>query len=244
MRTVSKIFFAKLCGVTPAAITKALQSGKITLEGKFVNLDAPNTAAYLNKKNGIPEPPPPEPRIEDYLPKRPPASKAKTPISSPKKRKPPVTPKPQKPKVRKLAAIKPIQEGKPAPIPSEVYQIVDLAGISDHDLGLLGSSELDRMKTIEQTLKIRQQREAARGELIPRNAVKIIFAKLHAVDNAEFKTMEDRLTPAICGVFGEADDSDAALQIRKMLNKEIIKVLRHSKRIINTYLQNTGSGAL
>ena len=244
MRTVSKKFFAKLCGVTPAAITKALKSGKITLEGKFVNLDAPNTSAYLNKKNGIPVPPPPKPRVEDYLPKKPPVSKAKPPQPSPKKREPPPAPKPRKPKTRKPTAIKPIQDEKPEPVAPERYEIVDLAGMSDHDLGQLGSSELDRMKTIEQTLKIRQQREAARGELIPRNSVKIIFAKLHAVDNAEFKTMEDRLTPAICGVFGEPDDSDHALEIRKLLNNEIIKVLRHSKRIINTYLQNTGSGAL
>ncbi|MEE9499575.1 MAG: hypothetical protein V3V24_09580 [Nitrospinaceae bacterium] len=226
MRTVSKRFFSNLCGVTPAAITKALKSGKITLEGKFVNLDDPKTAAYLNKKKGIPESPPPEPESK--------AKSSKKPKSLTKDISKADSAKPAKPAVS--------EESKP--LPSDGHKDVDLSAISDYGLGSLDISQLDRLKTIEQTLKIRQQREAARGDLIPRSTVKIIFNKLHAVDNSEFKTMEDRLTPAICGIFGEPDDSDNALEIRKMLNNEIIKILRHSKRIINDYLQNTGSGVL
>ena len=100
------------------------------------------------------------------------------------------------------------------------------------------------MKLIEQTFKTRLDREHAQGLLVKRQDVKQVFAKIYSVDTNELKSLEDRLTPAICGVFGEPDDSDSALQIRKMLNEEVTKSLKHIKRIINDYLVGVKGGAI
>ena len=227
MRTVSKKYFAKLCGVSGAAITKAAQAGRIGLDGKYVNLDDPTTDEYFKKKTGV---------IPDVRPQQAKKSKPEKLTTPP--------PPPKEVIKQKSIAPAPAKQRKIDSEPSEQYEMMDLTSLSDHDLGLLGISELDRMKTIEQTLKIRQDREVSRGELIPRKIVRAFCAKLHAIDSAEFKTMEDRLAPAICGLFGEPDDTENALEIRKLLNKEITNVLRHAKRLINDYLTRAGSEAL
>lgn len=237
MRTVSKKFFAQECGVSGAAITKAGKAGRIALEGKYVNYNDPLTQAYLRKKKGLPP-------LEELTKKK----QVNTGLEEVKTKT-----KPKKQAIKKKTKTAPAikhPETLPAialpqlPSPSPIIEDIDLGNLSDDDIGSLGKHELDRLKTIEQTLAIRQKTEVVRGNLIPRSIVKTVFAKIHAVDNAEFKTMEDRLTPAICGVFGESDDSENALKIRKMLNKEIIKTLRHTKRIINEFLVRSESGAL
>ncbi len=240
-----------MCGVTPAAITLAAQNGIIGItEDGFVNLDHKKTKAYLKKKRekaaekGLAVEPPPrkvrslrQPEIpplkkrEPEKPKEPPKAKKKKAkkktekktasniVNFPGRHKPPAPP--------------PVVRPPPPPPPTEFRSLADL---SEMDLQLMSKQDIDKMKVIEQTLKTRLDREHAEGLLVKRMDVKRVFAKIYSVDVNELKAMEDRLTPAICGVFGEADDSDHAVEIRKMLNNEITKSLRHIKRLLNDYL--------
>jgi hypothetical protein len=115
--------------------------------------------------------------------------------------------------------------------------INSLDDINETNLFLLTKSDIDKLKAYEQALSARLKREESRGKLISRTLVRSIFHKLYTVDNNELKSMEDKLTPSICGLFGEHDDSENAVAVRKLLNNEITKALRHIKRILNDHLK-------
>lgn len=119
--------------------------------------------------------------------------------------------------------------------------IRSLDDINESNLFLLEKKDIDKLKAYEQALETRLKREERRGILISRDTVKLVFSKIYTVDNNELKTMEERLTPAICGIFGEEDDSGKTVLVRKLLNDEITKSLRHIKRIVNDFLVRQGS---
>ena len=119
--------------------------------------------------------------------------------------------------------------------------IKSLDDIDESNIHLLTKNQIDIFKGWESALATRQKREEARSLLIRRETVKLIFSKIYTVDNNELKTMEDRLAPAICGIFGEGDDSENSVKVRKLLNDEITKALHHIKRIINDHLVKVGS---
>lgn len=226
-----------MCGVSAAAITLAYQTGTVAIsDDGFVNLDHINTKRYLKKKR--------EKAAEKG--KRVATSPMKVrPLRPreylPQKKKEPTPPKKTKPPPLKIAR-------KPSPVPPPpppaLVGFKSLAELTESDLLGFSKQDVDKMKVIEQTLKTRLDREHAQGLLVKRQDVKQVFAKIYSVDTNELKSLEDRLTPAICGVFGEPDDSDSALQIRKMLNEEVTKSLKHIKRIINDYLMGTKAGVI
>jgi hypothetical protein len=226
-----------MCGVSAAGITHAFKVGIISIsEDGFVNLDHVKTKRYLKKKREkaaekgkrvATSPMKVRPlRPREYLPQK---KKEPTP---PKKTKPPSVKVAEKP------------APAPPPPPPALVEFRSLSELTESDLLGFSKQDVDKMKVIEQTLKTRLDREHAQGLLVKRQDVKQVFAKIYSVDTNELKSLEDRLTPAICGVFGEPDDSDAALQVRKMLNEEVTKSLKHIKRIINNYLVRTKAGAI
>ncbi len=236
MNTTSKAHFSKMCGVSGAAITQAAKTGIISIsDDGFVNLDHVKTKTYLQKKRDKAAE---QGKRLATSPMRVRPLKPREYI--PQKRKEPKPPK-AKPTPRKVAENPPLT---PPPPPPELVEFRSLAELTESDLLGFSKQDVDKMKVIEQTLKTRLDREHAQGLLVKRQDVKQVFARIYSVDTNELKSLEDRLTPAICGVFGEPDDSDAALQVRKMLNEEVTKSLKHIKRIINDYLVGTKAGAI
>lgn len=209
-----------MCGVSKAAITKAADTGSIgmVVDGKkqVVNLDHHLTKEYMNSKGIV--------GTKDGL---------KLATGQPQRGKT-VGKKPLA-KEDPLVITAPISNAHGLPV------IKSLDDIDETNLFLLEKRDIDKLKAYEQALETRLKREERRGLLIPRNTVKLIFSKIYTVDNNELKTMEDRLSPAICGIFGEGDDSENSVKVRKLLNDEITKALHHIKRIINDYLVKVGS---
>ena len=92
MNTTSKSHFARMCGVSPAAITLASKSGIIGVtDDGFVNLDHKKTKAYLKRKRekaaakGVTVEPPPRKVRVLKAPKVPPLKKR----DPPKQKNPP-----------------------------------------------------------------------------------------------------------------------------------------------------------
>ncbi len=251
MNITSKSHFSKMCGISKAAVTKAVQAGLIIIDDAgAVNLDHRKTRQYLASKRSIAGSGAaklPGAKIPEKKPR------AVKPKAAAKKKAAKVKPKAPEELTLDLGMAEPKTPAKPkapakkfdpdAPLPP-VKEFKTHADLTERDLRNFTKEDVNKLKTIEQTLKTRLDREAADGLLIERSLVKRVFARIHSVDTNELKTLKDRLTPAICGVFGEPDDSAHAVTIRKMLDDEMIKSLRHMKRVINDFLMDTGAGAL
>lgn len=212
-----------MCGVSRQAISKAKKAKLIKLLGKQVNLDHRITCDYYYTQTGkllrpdaITEPPPPR----------------KTP--PPKK---PAAPK--KPKVTKIPEETSIDNPPPEPddetyeLPAEVKTMDD---VTPEILHLMPSDFITKMKNIETALSTRTKREELRGILIKRTVVRSFISKLYTVDTNQLKTLEDRLVPKMCGVFGKQDDDPESVKARKLINKEVTRILRHIKRLMDEFL--------
>ena len=86
--------------------------------------------------------------------------------------------------------------------------------------------------------KAKQDREVKRGELIKRELVKSIFAQIHTVDTNQWKTLEDKIMPELCGLFEVQDGSPEAIKARKLISEEVSKILRFVKRQIDEFFIN------
>ncbi|MEE8206496.1 MAG: hypothetical protein V3T82_06070 [Nitrospinaceae bacterium] len=258
MNTTSKSHFSKMCGISKAAVTKAVRAGLIIVDDAgAVNLDHRITRQYLSSKRSalgggaaqLPGSKIPEKKPRAVKPKAP--AKKKTAKVKPKApqeltldlglSKPKAPVKKKAVKVKPKASPKKINLDDPLPPAKEFRTLADL---TERDLRNFTKEDVNKLKTIEQTLKTRLDREAADGLLIERSLVKQVFARIHSIDTNELKTLKDRLTPAICGVFGEPDDSPHAVTIRKMLDDEMVKSLRHMKRLMDEFLTGIGAGAI
>lgn len=111
-----------------------------------------------------------------------------------------------------------------------------LEDIDPKDIWRYPKASLDKLRIFEVARKTQQDREQKRGDLIPRELVTSLFSKLHAVDSNEWRTLEERLIPTLCSVAGFADDDPRVLKIQKAINKETTHILRHTQRLIDTFL--------
>ena len=249
MNVLSKTEFSKAHGVSRSAITQAVKSGAIaeTPEGKIDlhhrdtaawarnrtpkgNLDAIYAAVKAGKKS--------EAIARD-------AKKATEAASAEKRAAESAARQSDKGKakaVKEAAALQAeIDEneavGKGSYSDPLDIQLPPLADIKPGDLGKYHKSELDKLRIFEVALKTQQDREHKRGELIPRELVTKLFSRIQAVDSNEWRTLEERLIPTLCSVAGFADDDPRVIKIQKAINKETTRILRHTQRIIDTFLE-------
>ena len=101
----------------------------------------------------------------------------------------------------------------------------------------LKKAQIEKWKSFETAKKVQQEREAKRGDLIRRDLVEAVFAKLYTVDTDELKALEEKLIPLICGVAGISDDDARVSKIQKGVNKEVSRALKHIKRIMESFLK-------
>ena len=232
---------AKMCNVSPAAITKAYKQGRIVVmgTGAHARIDVcdPKNMAYIN----IDE--------KDRMKGRPPVDPNKPKKKKRKKRKArkknndlPATPentyipqeKPLPPEYYRQ--ISPNIDNDNTPIEG----IKSLDDIDETNLFLLSKQDIDKLKSYEQAMTAKMKREEARGLLVPKKLVKNVFDKLYAIDNNELRAIEDRVAPGLCEIFGVNDESEEVTKACQLLNKEITKSLKHIKRKLNDFLLTLG----
>ena len=207
--TTLKSHFAKMCGVSQMAIGKACRVGNI-------KTCIVNGKEVVNLDHRI---------TKAYL-------ASKTGSTKPPKAE-------NKPKFAKVKKVAPVDE------PEETKEKTSdkwgkprsLGEITNENVMDVDKQDMDKLDKYESALTKQQKREAERNVLIKRDLVETVFAKIYSVDTNELKELENRLSPAICGIFKANDDGDESIEVRKLMNKEITKSLRHIKRIMDTFLK-------
>lgn len=223
--TVNQSHFSKMCGVSRQAVSKAVKAKLIKLIGKKVNLDHRITCEYYFTQTGK--------SLKPESVDEPPHVK-----STPPKKAPPV----KKTKVEKITA--PVIED--GPLGGDVLDIDNdivlpdgiqcLDDINEKNILSIQSDYLKKLAELEKAKTSKQKREEALGLLIKRTTVRTVFAKLHTIDTNQWKTLEDRISPGISGIFGFEEGCPEEVEVRKIITNETSKTLRHVKRLLDEFL--------
>lgn len=233
----TKAAFARRCGVSKAAVTKAVAGSRIGLASDgTVDLKHPDTIAFWCDHPGTPLDQPAPEHVGAVRAPSPPAKAAKP--KRPGRKNPRATRKNSEPE--QAATVKAEKAQPPAQAKARRAE----RGASSHQGAFdfardYGPQDMPDLKVHQmvQTIRITKDKaDAQRNGMIPRKVVQNVFNRLAAIDGNEFKALEDRLAPTICGIFGESADSDSAVHLRELLGKEITKVLRHRKRTMGAFL--------
>lgn len=208
--TVTKKHFADQCGVSRAAITKACQVGTIGTDSEGnVNLDRSITQAYLKAK------------LARNKPKPPPVGK------------PPRKPGP-KPGAK---AIKKAQQAEALEYQHGHFpELKSLDDLNSTNMHLYDKADVDKFKSLESALINKVKREELQGLLIRRSTVRTVFSKLYTIDTNQWKTLEDRLAPDICGIFDFEEGCPEEVEVRKKISREVVKTMKFVKRLMDDFL--------
>ncbi len=101
--------------------------------------------------------------------------------------------------------------------------------------------EIKKMDIQIQQMKVKTDKD--RNELISRELLKRVFSKLYAVDQNEFKTLSDKITPEIAAI-AQVSDMKKQNQINELIQDECGKILKHIKRILNDFLVEQKAGKI
>lgn len=228
--TIAQNKFGVHCGVTRQGIASAVKAKLIAVYKKKINIDHRLTCEYYFSKTGKTLNP-------DKLLKK---TKRKKSVPKPVKlaktsqKKPPVEP---------ITAPLDLKDGEDAPPPPEEPDdgyalppgIKSFEDITIHNIHRIPQDLIKKVKELEVAKKAKQDREVKRGELIKRELVKKIFAQIHTVDTNQWKTLEDKIMPELCGMFEVQDGSPEAIKARKLISEEVSKILRFVKRQIDEF---------
>lgn len=119
----------------------------------------------------------------------------------------------------------------------DIEKILD--AINSGHLRALNGSDVQKVQRLESALKTRVEREAKRGVLIDRRLVQVVFGKLWQVDSNQWKTLSAKLSADIAGEFG-VEDIAVLLKIEQRIDKEVSRILSHTKVLINNFLTGVG----
>lgn len=230
--TIAQNKFGVHCGVTRQGIASAVKAKLIAVYKKKINIDHRLTCEYYFSKTGKVLKP------EELL------KKIKRKKSTPVTVKAAKTSQKKSPPVEPITAPLDLKDGEDAPPPSpeepdDGYKlppgINSFEDITIHNIHLIPIDLVKKVKELEVAKKAKQDREVKRGELIKRELVKKIFAQIHTVDTNQWKTLEDKIMPELCGMFEVQDGSGEAIKARKLISEEVSKILRFVKRQIDEF---------
>jgi hypothetical protein len=219
-----------MCGVSRQAIGKAVKAKNIKMIRGKVDLDHRLTCEYYHDKTGKSLKPDAKPVKKKAGKKTPPAPKPKPPEPTP----PPVEPEPPLENQGNTPDDDPDPENGYS-LPAGIKRFED---ITIHNLHLIPQDLIKKIKEFEQGAKAKQDRLVKRGELIERKVVKQVFAKIHTVDTNQWKTLEDKIVPMLCGIFDAQDGGPESIRARKLISDEVTKILRYNKRLIDEFFDN------
>ncbi|MHA1286844.1 MAG: hypothetical protein ACTSPB_05510 [Candidatus Thorarchaeota archaeon] len=236
---MSQAKFAKLLGITPAAVCIAIKDGRLTKTVKGIDPRHPTNRYYMENL------------------------KAKLLTETQKKRVQRTKKKKEKQKKRTRSEIEadfadllgeetPHDEEKSEKLSSKKQpsktsdeEIQDLFGDEDGITGdfVRDKTSLDLEKSRQAVTKLQIANRKERNQLLPRHTIRNIFAQLYLIDVNELRTLGDKLATdaaAICS----SDDPDCILAINQLIEKEVFRSLAHIQRIFNDYLIKYGADKL
>jgi len=204
--------FAKLCGVSPEAVRKAIVAGKIDAIGegrkKRILLAGLNTIAYLNDRNSQRKK-----SVKLQL------DTVSDPISIPDKH-------PQ------LQASPP-NNHKESP-PTNTRKKIDLDD-EDIDISSFNQNDIKKLKDLETARKHAQDRKKSRGDLIDRKLVTTILGKIYTIEVNQIKPIADKSPSRIAAIF-EDEDPEKILKVSQILSSDISDALNHIKHSVERFL--------
>lgn len=115
-------------------------------------------------------------------------------------------------------------ENKPEPPPKKPGHGNNPSGISSNPDDTT-KTELEKLKIKEQTEQIKIKNEMIRGALIEKKHVVKLFAKIHEIDQNQFKTLNIKVVPKISSVYNVANDTNTKA-ILKIIGREDDKDLK------------------
>lgn len=104
---------------------------------------------------------------------------------------------------------------------------------------VLDRAELERLKIAESVIKMRTETMAKRGELVSRDTVKTVFAKLAAVDTSELHPLGDSVSGDMAAAYGR-DDNESRVKAKAIIDKRVFRAMKHRLRIMQDFLKKIG----
>lgn len=209
-RWVKTAEFAKMCQVSSAAITKAVQVGRvIRSDQKRIDLTESINKRFLEEK------------IKENLKK----------VKKSKK-----TEKEKPSKVNSPSA-EYKGPGRPSLKPNKTQSENDEESEDSSSLENILKADFEKIKLIEQIETQVLKNEIARRKYIEKKYVSIIFGRIQTVDTQEILPIADRFpaqAAALCGI----KDEKTVHEIGRLLRKEIYKALQHRKRLMDDFIRD------
>jgi hypothetical protein len=206
--------FAKLCGVSPEAVRKAIVAGKIDAIGegrkKRILLAGVNTIGYLNDKNS---------QRKNSVKSQPAAAPASVSISEEKSSQPAAQP----------------PESKP-PFAVNINNILDFEN-EDIDLSQISQNDLKKLQVLESTKKNAQERKTKRGDLIERKLLSAFLGKIYTIEVNQLKPIADKSPSKIAAIF-ENEDAEKMLKVSQILADDIAQALNHIQHTTDRFLDS------
>ncbi len=206
--------FAKLCGVSPEAVRKAIVAGKIDAEGegrkKRILLAGINTIGYLNDRNS---------QRKNSVTQQPSAAPAA--VSIPEDKTPEQVP-PQS------------EESSPSAV--NINNILDFEN-EDIDLTLFNQVDLKKLQILEVTKKNALERKTKRGDLIERKLLSAFLGKIYTIEVNQLKPIADKSPSKIAAIF-ENEDAEKMLKVSQILADDIAQALNHIQHTTNRFLDS------
>lgn len=130
-------------------------------------------------------------------------------------------------------------------ISKEPQQIIEELLLPPENLGFDGLSRYlealsrgsaDKLKIIEQIRQLQVKTKKERRELISRDLVSKVYAKLYMIDVNEWRALGANLTPEIAAC-ASIDNNEVMIKIEQVIEKEVFVILQHVKRTMNDFLK-------
>lgn len=215
--------FAEFVGISRQTVYNDIRSGKVKIrkDGYFDTLN-PQNLEYIKKHNNGREK---QPNPEIYSqPKKQRKSRAKNKIKKASIKKENI----DKPKPKYESPF--IEDDEPPPVTGTIDPF-------SLDMHTISQAELEKRKIVasiqEKTLKIDKERQ----EVVSRDLVSLLLARIVAVDVNEFIPLADSIVSEVAAIYGVNDakkDKEASIFIRK----KIFKSIEHKNKMINKYLKD------
>lgn len=108
------------------------------------------------------------------------------------------------------------------------------------DLNTMTKAQIDKIRVLETALKTRVERQQRRRELIDRSLVQTAFGRLWQIDSNSWRPLGAALAPEIAGMLG-TDDPEKVLEVEKVIDEKVSKVLAHVRRTMQEALTAWGA---
>lgn len=207
--------FSKLIGRSRQAISQAIKTGllPVIIEGGKKKIN------------------PVDPIVQEYAKK---AKEGKQSGQNLAKNKKKVAEKGKK-KSKKTTSVEDVETS----LPEYLRKISDSEDISFEQFTALTKTEADKIKIYEQLKQIRIKTKKDKQELISRKLIKVLFGKLHEIDENEFKQLKSKIIPDISSIMG-CVDPEKMIEAEKRVDEEIYKILKHVKHEIDRFIKKLG----